>query len=262
MLALCTITSAFVAPSATRIAMPASALSGVSTPPVMLDIPRITLPDVVSDLIKVQDLKSPNELSTSEYNSYSGAAIGGTLLFFLVPGGAAFGIGDAISTVVKDFVFSALIGGGAGAYLALRQDHVATYASNFGKAVLAVPGAFLGSPVDVPRITLPDIVSGLIKEQGLTSPNDLTTEEYNAYSGAAIGSTLLFFLLPGGAVFGLGSVPGQVLSDFVFSALLGGGVGAYVSLRKDAPADYANQFGEAVLAVPAAVLDSKDGTTE
>merc|ERR1712094_60493 len=40
-------------------------------------------PAQVSDGIKSVDLKSPNELTEEEYNSYSGAAIGGTLLMLI-----------------------------------------------------------------------------------------------------------------------------------------------------------------------------------
>ena len=111
----------------------------------MLDVPRLALPDVLSDVIKVQGLKSPNELSTSEYNSYSGAAIGGTLIFFLLPGSTAFGLGDGLNTVVSDFLFSALIGGGLGAYLSLRKDAPAEYANGFGAAVIGAAGAVLDS---------------------------------------------------------------------------------------------------------------------
>ena len=75
---------------------------------VMLDIPRITLPDVVTSTIKDQGLNSPNELGTTEYNTYSAAAIGGTLILFLLPIFNLLGF-------LGDFVFSALIGGGAAA---------------------------------------------------------------------------------------------------------------------------------------------------
>jgi hypothetical protein len=51
----------------------------------MLDIPRVELPDAIASTIKEQGLKSPNELGTTDYNTYSAAAIGGTLIFFLLP---------------------------------------------------------------------------------------------------------------------------------------------------------------------------------
>ena len=50
----------------------------------MADIPRITLPDAVAEQLALFDLKNPNDLSTEEYNSYSAAAIAGTVLL-LVP---------------------------------------------------------------------------------------------------------------------------------------------------------------------------------
>ena len=77
----------------------------------MVDVPRITLPSAVTDVLKEQDLKDPNDMTTADYNSYSAAAVGGTLAFMLLLGPLA-GIFD-ISGAVGDFVFSALIGGGA-----------------------------------------------------------------------------------------------------------------------------------------------------
>ena len=83
----------------------------------MVDIPRIELPSAVSDALKDIDLKNPNDLSTADYNTYSAAAIGGTLALF-VPGALVF---DVTGTIA-DFLVSATIGGGVGAYLALRKD--------------------------------------------------------------------------------------------------------------------------------------------
>ena len=85
-----------------------------AAPTTMLDIPRITLPAAVADPIKDLDLKSPNDLSQAEYNSYSAAAIGGTLIFFILP------LFDILG-FFGDFVFSALVGGGVGAYASLRK---------------------------------------------------------------------------------------------------------------------------------------------
>merc|ERR1719362_233880 len=99
-----------------------------STTSLALGVPRIDLPGQVSDAIKGQDLKSPNELSTEEYQSYSGAAIGGTLLM-LVPVAYLDGL---LVEFVKCFAISAIVGGGAGAYLSLRKDGVAEQANKFG----------------------------------------------------------------------------------------------------------------------------------
>jgi len=99
--------------------------------------------------------------------------------------------------------------------------------------------------VDVPRVQLPEAVTSMLKEQDLKNPNDLTTGEYNTYSAAAVGATLVTMLLLG-PVAGIFDIYGVVL-DFVFSALLGGGTLAYATLRKDEVADYANKFGAALL---------------
>lgn len=222
----------------------------------MFDVPRIALPDLVTAQMETKlDLQNPNDLTTAEYNSYSGAAIGGTLLFFLLPGGAIFGLGEALGHVVQDFLFSAIVGGGLAIYLSLRKDETAEKVLKVGEVIVDAPGAVIGKPLELPRLELPLVVSGLIKSQGLNSPNDFDASGYNGYSGAAILGTLIFFLLPGGAAFEIGEVPGAVLSDFVVSALVGGGLGAYLALRKDGPAEFANKFGESVLKVPQAVLD-------
>jgi len=94
--------------------------------------------------------------------------------------------------------------------------------------------------LDIPRVELPDAIASTIKEQGLKSPNELGTTDYNTYSAAAIGATLIFFLLPLFNIFGF-------LGDFVVSALIGGGAAAYCSLRTDEVGGYANQFGGYVM---------------
>ena len=85
-----------------------------------------------SDGIKSVDLKSPNELTEEEYNSYSGAAIGGTLLM-LIPVAYYDGL---LFEFAKSFAISALLGGGLGAYLSLRKDGVGEKAGEFGSAVV------------------------------------------------------------------------------------------------------------------------------
>jgi hypothetical protein len=129
MLALLALTpTAFTAPSpllAGGVRVAASTRAAVS----MLDIPRVALPDAVSEAIKEQDLKSPNDLSDADYNTYSAAAIGGTLIFFILP------LFDLLG-FFGDFVFAALIGGGAAIYCSLRKDAVGEYANKFGGIVL------------------------------------------------------------------------------------------------------------------------------
>ena len=75
------------------------------------------------------DIKNPNDLSQTDYNTYSGAAIGGTLVLFLLP------LFD-LTGFIGDFIFSALIGGGALAYASLRKDTVGEYANKFGGYVI------------------------------------------------------------------------------------------------------------------------------
>ena len=100
----------------------------------MVDVPRISLPSAVTDVLKEQGLKNPNDMTTADYNSYSAAAVGGTLVFMLLLGPLT-GVFD-INGVVFDFVFSALIGGGALAYAALRKDEASEYANKFGTVLL------------------------------------------------------------------------------------------------------------------------------
>ena len=97
--------------------------------PVMVDIPRVDLPSVVTDVLKEADLKNPNDMTATAYNEYSAAAIGGTLLLFLLP---IFNFAGFIG----DFIFSALIGGGALAYGSLRSDVVGEYANKAGGYVM------------------------------------------------------------------------------------------------------------------------------
>jgi hypothetical protein len=89
-------------------------------------------PRAQSDGIKSADLNSPNELSAEEYNSYSGAAIGGTVLM-LLPVAYFDGL---LFEVVKCFAVSALVGGGLGAYLSLRKDGVGEKVNELGADVL------------------------------------------------------------------------------------------------------------------------------
>ena len=106
----------------------------------MVTIPRISLPEQVTDKMTDIDLKNPNELSDEDYNTYSGAAIGGTLIFFLLPGALVFDLlgafKDILFLLVKDFAFSAVVGGGLAAYLSLRKDETADYANQFGSKLL------------------------------------------------------------------------------------------------------------------------------
>jgi len=154
-----------------------------------------------------------------------------------------------LGSVVGDFLFSAIIGGGLAAYLSLRADQAGEYANKFGATLVDAVG------VDIPRITLPDAVTEAIKSVDLKSPNDLSTTEYNSYSGAAIGGTLIFFLLPGALIFDLLDALGPVVGDFLFSAIIGGGLAAYLSLRADQAGEYANKFGAALVDAVGSAVD-------
>jgi hypothetical protein len=99
----------------------------------MVDIPRITLPAAVTDVLKDLELKNPNDMNQAEYNSYSGAAILGTLVLFVLFG--VIGVFD-ISGALFDFIFSALIGGGLMAFLALNKS-TSEFAGKAGDKLLS-----------------------------------------------------------------------------------------------------------------------------
>ena len=115
--------------------------------PAMLDIPRLELPSAVGDQLREFDLKDPNQLTQAEYNTYSAAAIGGTLALML-PGALIFDV----TGLVGDFAFGATLGGGLAAFLALRSDGLGEAANKFGAALRDASGA------SVPRLELPEAV--------------------------------------------------------------------------------------------------------
>ena len=153
--------------------------------PAMLDIPRLELPSAVGAQLKEFDLKDPNQLTQAEYNTYSAAAIGGTLALML-PGALIFDI----TGLVGDFAFGATFGGGLAAFLALRSDGLGEAANKFGAALRDASG------VSVPRLELPEGVVSAMKDLDLKDPNQMSDADYNSYSFAAIGGTLAL-MLPG-----------------------------------------------------------------
>lgn len=227
-----------------------------------LNLPRLDLPDAVSDKLKDLDLKSPNEMSEAEYKGYSGAAILGTLLFFSLPGAVLTGVpedlGGVAGAALSDFAVSALTGGGLAIYLALRAGQVGSFVREYGNRFLdAVPA--------LPRVRydLPSQVTDVMGEKlGLLNPNEMDEDNYNGYSGAAIVGTLLFFLLPGAQVSGefeyLGDLGGALVTDFVFAALIGGGLAIYLSLRDDAIGDSVNQAGYSLLETVDGLIDGSN----
>jgi hypothetical protein len=101
--------------------------------PQMVDLPRIALPSGVADALKDSELRNPNDMTQEEYNSYSGAAILGTLVIFLIPGALIFDI----SGFFFDFIFSALLGGGAMIFLVLNPS-TSEFAGKAGDSLLGV----------------------------------------------------------------------------------------------------------------------------
>ena len=65
-----------------------------STMALNVNIPRVELPSAVADKLSDFDLSNPNTMTDAEYRSYSGAAIAGTLLFFLIPRAVVSGLYD------------------------------------------------------------------------------------------------------------------------------------------------------------------------
>lgn len=215
-----------------------------------VNLPRLDLPDVVTDKLEQYDLKNPNKMDESEYKSYSGAAILGTLLFFLAPGALLTGIPDDIGNiagaVLPDFAFSAITGGGLAIYLSLRKDDIGETVRGYGNKLLDTVG------LPTLRYDLPEQVTDVMEEKlDLMNPNTMDEKDYNGYSGAAVAGTLLFFLLPGAAITGefeyLGELGASFVKDFLVAAVIGGGLAIYLSLRDDQIGDSINKAGSKLL---------------
>lgn len=224
-----------------------------------VSLPRLDLPDAVASKLADFDLKNPNAMNEEEYRSYSGAAIAGTLLFLLLPGALVSGIfnnlGAVATAVVVDFLFSALIGGGVSIYLSLRSDSIGETVREYGFKLFAAVKDATG--IESLRYDIPDAVTDVMTGQlDLLNPNLMTEKDYDGYSGAAVAGTLAFFLLPGAIISGapevLGEFASSLIVDFLFSALIGGGLSIYLSLRNDEIGATVNQAG-------AKLLDAVDG---
>jgi len=197
-------------------------------------------------------------MDDEEYKSYSGAAIAGTLLFFLLPGTIFTGIpgevSDMFGTALPNFAFSAIVGGGLAIYLSLRDDDIGGTIRDYGKQLIDTVG------LPSLRYDLPEQVTDVMQEKlSLLNPNELSEEDYDGFSGAAVAGTLFFFLLPGAAITGglsdLGELGGSLVKDFLFSAILGGGLGIYLSLRND-------DIGSTVNGAGSKLLDTIDDLVE
>ncbi|MGK3743402.1 MAG: hypothetical protein ACI8RD_002027 [Bacillariaceae sp.] len=224
-----------------------------------VSLPRLDLPDAVTDKLADFDLKNPNAMNEEEYRSYSGAAIAGTLLFLLLPGALLSGIFNNLGTVAVavliDFLVSALIGGGVFIYLSLRSDSIGETVREYGFKLFSAVKDAIG--IESLRYDIPDAITDVMTGQlDLLNPNSMNEKDYDGYSGAAVAGTLAFFLLPGAIISGapevLGEFAGSLIVDFLFSAIIGGGLSIYLSLRND-------EIGATVNQVGAKLLDAVDG---
>mmetsp|Transcript_292 Transcript_292/g.715 ORF Transcript_292/g.715 Transcript_292/m.715 type:complete len:282 (-) Transcript_292:500-1345(-) len=215
-----------------------------------VNVPRLELPEVLSEKLDDYGLKNPNEMTEQEYKDYSGAAILGTLVFFLVPGALLTGtysdIVTVLQTVILDFVISATVGGGAAIYLSLKDDETGEKVRDLGNTFLSKAKDLTGLPTL--RYDLPEQVTDVVEGQlGLLSPNDMSESDYDGYSGAAVAGTLAFFLLPGAVLTGgadvLGAFFAAAVINFAISALIGGGAAIFLSLRDDEIAKTVNLYG-------------------
>jgi len=219
-----------------------------------VNLPRLDLPGAIADKLVEFDLKNPNKMNDEEYRSYSGAAIAGTLLFFLLPGALVSGIysnlGPIAIAILIDFSFSAVIGGGLAIYLSLRSDSIGETVREYGYKLLSAAKDATG--IGTLRYDLPSAVTDVMTgDLGLLNPNSMNDKDYDGYSGAAVAGTLAFFLLPGALLTGaadvLGQFAGSALIDFVLSALIGGGAAIYLSLRTDEIGATVNKAGSKLL---------------
>lgn len=240
---------------------PAAAASIRTTTALNLELPRLDLPDAVTTKLEENDLKNPNTMTEDEYRAYSGAAILGTLLF-LIPGAFVTGLGDALGeaagSALFDFAISAIVGGGAAIYISLKDDELGEKARGYGAQLLDTVG------LPTLRYDLPEAATDKMGEIGLMNPNTMSEADYNGYSGAAVAGTLAFFLLPGALLTGefnlLLSAGGSFVTDFLLSAIVGGGAAIYLSLRDDEIADTVNGAGIKLLDAVDGVVDKISGS--
>ena len=199
----------------------------------MVDVPRVALPEQVTTVLAEQELQNPNDLPAEEYNKYAAALIGAQWITALL-GTQIFDV----SGFAFDFVFAALIGGGAAAFLSLYKD-TSEYGMKVGEVLMQA--AEKVDVKEIPKITVPEQVTAPLADAGLMNPNELSTEDYNKYAAATIGTTFVFLLL-GSQIFDISGL----LFDGAFASL-GGGAAAYAALGKTEAKEYVNKFGEAIL---------------
>ena len=206
-------------------------------------------------------------MSDEDYNSYAGAAILGTFVFFLLPGALVTDLLTPLSAilggVLPNFVVSALVGGGTAIYLSLRSDELGTTVRKYGAQFLTTVG------LPTVRYELPSQITDVMEQQlDLQNPNTLSEEDYQGYAGAAVAGTLVFFLVPGALLTGeltnLVDFGATVVQDFLLSAVIGGGIAIYAALRQDGISTTVNTAGAKFLAAIDTVVSSvaKDGSPE
>lgn len=235
-----------------------TAISKSTATALNVNLPRIDLPDLVTEKLVENNLKNPNAMDDEEYKAFSGAAILGTLALF-IPSTfiTGFGevLGDTFGLALFDFAVSALIGGGAAIYFSLSDNEVGATVRGYGKQ--------LGLPTF--RVDLPPAVTDVMENDlGLINPNGMSEDDYNGYSGAALAGTLIFFLLPGALITGefenfIGLV-GSFVTTFLFAAILGGGGAIYLSLGGNELAGTVNSAGIKLLDTVDDVVDKISGS--
>lgn len=244
---------------------PASSSSSFVLP--MVAVPRLALPEVVTAQLETFQLQNPNTMSDEDYNSYAGAAILGTFVFFLLPGALVTDLLTPLSAilggVLPNFSVSALVGGGTAIYLSLRSDELGTTVRKYGAQFLTTVG------LPTVRYELPSQITDVMEQQlDLQNPNTLSEEDYQGYAGAAVAGTLVFFLVPGALLTGeltnLVDFGATVVQDFLLSAVIGGGIAIYAALRQDGISTTVNTAGAKFLAAIDTVVSSvaKDGSPE
>lgn len=233
----------------------------------MVTVPRLALPEVVTAQLETFQLQNPNTMSDEDYNSYAGAAILGTFVFFLLPGALVTDLFTPLSAilggVLPNFSVSALVGGGTAIYLSLRSDELGTTVRKYGAQFLTTVG------LPTVRYELPSQITDVMEQQlDLQNPNTLSEEDYQGYAGAAVAGTLVFFLVPGALLTGeltnLVDFGATVVQDFLLSAVIGGGTAIYAALRQDDISTTVNTAGAKFLAAIDKVVSSvaKDGSPE
>lgn len=149
--------------------------------------------------------------------------------------------------------------------MSLKDDDLGEKVRDLGNSLLTKAKEVTGI-TSTPRYDLPAQITDVVEGQlGLLSPNDMSEEDYEGYAGAAVAGTLAFFLLPGAILTGgadvLASFFAAVAVNFMLSALIGGGLTIFLSLRDDEIAKTVNLYGGGFLDKVDEVLDSSPNSS-